>query len=311
MSYPPIPESGHSQGMRARLKMPLGLTQLARQQAGVVSRQQALGFGLTPTVLARLVDDGRWSRTARGIYLMPATEPSWLARVWGGVLLGGPDARVAGLAAAALNGLVDDEPLPIEILIPFGQALGKPRLGGVPAGARSSASCFDQSRTAAHPDRGHGAGSVRGRLRRGLRRLGHRGSAAQTHVTAGTSRLARCAGAGNRTANCSTACSRMWRRECTARWSIATCRMSSAPTTCRPVCGRAERRAVTSSSICSIWVEPWWSSWTARSATSGRAASVIDAATTGTPDRACRPSDSAGGKWPRTRAESRWKWPRC
>ena len=121
MSYPPIPESGHSQGMRARLKMPLGLTQLARQQAGVVSRQQALGFGLTPTVLARLVDDGRWSRTARGIYLMPATEPSWLARVWGGVLLGGPDARVAGLAAAALNGLVDDEPLPIEILIPFGR----------------------------------------------------------------------------------------------------------------------------------------------------------------------------------------------
>jgi very-short-patch-repair endonuclease len=107
--------------MRARLKMPLGLTQLARQQAGVVSRQQALGFGLTPTVLARLVDEGRWAREEPGIYLVSVTEPSWLSRVWGAVLLGGPDARVAGLAAAALSGLVDDEPLPIEILIPFGR----------------------------------------------------------------------------------------------------------------------------------------------------------------------------------------------
>src|SRR3978361_1071368 len=109
--------------MRTRLQVPPGLIQLVREQAGVVSRRQSIGFGLTPTVLGRLVASGLWGRLETGIYLVPDVEPSWLGRVWGGVLIGGPDARVGGRTAAALLGLVDDRLLPIEILIPFGRRL--------------------------------------------------------------------------------------------------------------------------------------------------------------------------------------------
>jgi very-short-patch-repair endonuclease len=103
--------------------MPPGLAQLARQQAGVVSRGQSIGFGLSPTVLGRLLADGHWGRLESGIYLVPDVEPSWLGRVWAGVLIGGHNARAGGRTAAALLGLVDDEPLPVEILIPFGRRL--------------------------------------------------------------------------------------------------------------------------------------------------------------------------------------------
>src|SRR3978361_1821252 len=109
--------------MRTRLQVPPGLIQLVREQAGVVSRRQSIGFGLTPTVLGRLVASGHWGRLETGIYLVPDVEPSWLGRVWGGVLIGAADARVGGLTAARLLGLVDEQALPIEILIPFGRGL--------------------------------------------------------------------------------------------------------------------------------------------------------------------------------------------
>src|ERR1700712_523701 len=109
--------------MRTRLQVPPGLAQLAREQAGVVSRRQSAGFGLSPTVLARLVADGHWGRLGSGGYLGPDVEPSWLGRVWAAVLIGGPGARVGGLTAARLLGLVDEQALPIEILIPFGRRL--------------------------------------------------------------------------------------------------------------------------------------------------------------------------------------------
>jgi very-short-patch-repair endonuclease len=109
--------------MRARLQVPPGLNQLIRTQGGVVSRRQSIGFGLTPTVLGRLEANGHLGRLETGIYLVPDVEPSWLGRVWAGVLIGGPDARVGGLTAGGLLGLVDHQALPIEILIPFGRRL--------------------------------------------------------------------------------------------------------------------------------------------------------------------------------------------
>src|ERR1700712_1629878 len=109
--------------MHARLQVPPLLIQLVREQAGVVSRRQSIGFGLTPTVLGRLVASGHWGRLESGICLVPDVEPSWLGRVWAGGLLGGADARVAGRTAAVLLGLADDQTLPIEILIPFGRRL--------------------------------------------------------------------------------------------------------------------------------------------------------------------------------------------
>src|ERR1700712_5705325 len=109
--------------MHARLQVPPRLIQLVREQAGVVSRRQSIGFGLTPTVLGRLVASGHWGRLETGIYLVPDVEPSWLGRVWGGVLIGAAGARGGALTAARLLGLVDEQALPIEILIPFGRRL--------------------------------------------------------------------------------------------------------------------------------------------------------------------------------------------
>jgi len=105
--------------MRARRQVPEEVLRLARRQGGTLARFQVLDLGLTPTVVRRLVADGRWSRLEDGIYLLPDVEPSWQARVWAGILLGGPDARAGGRTAAALHTLADEE-LPVEILVPFG-----------------------------------------------------------------------------------------------------------------------------------------------------------------------------------------------
>ncbi len=107
--------------MRARQDVPTALQRLAGMQSGVLSRAQALGCGLSPTVIARMVADGRWGRLDRGLYLAPDLPPDWTARVWGAVLLGGDGARIGGRGAAVLHGLDDTEPMPIEVYIPFGR----------------------------------------------------------------------------------------------------------------------------------------------------------------------------------------------
>ena len=86
-----------------------------------MSRSQALDAGLSSTVISRLLIDGRWGRLDRGLYLCPDITATWLSLVWGAVLLGGTDARVAGHSAAVLHGLEEGEPAPIEVLIPFGR----------------------------------------------------------------------------------------------------------------------------------------------------------------------------------------------
>lgn len=108
--------------MHFRQEVPPELIRVARQQSGVLSRAQALGHGVTATVIRRLVSDGRWGRVEAGIYLVPDVEPSWSARLWGGILLGGPEARAGGLTAAALYGLTDQSS-PLRILVPFGVTL--------------------------------------------------------------------------------------------------------------------------------------------------------------------------------------------
>lgn len=107
--------------MRARSDVPAALVRLAGQQDGVLSRVQALGGGLSSTVIHRLLTDGHWGRLDRGLYLLPDRPAAWSTRLWGAVLLGGESARLAGRSAAVLHGLEEGEPLPIEVLIPFGR----------------------------------------------------------------------------------------------------------------------------------------------------------------------------------------------
>lgn len=93
----------------------------------MVSREQALGLGFSRSGLSRMVSDGSWRRTATGIYLTVPGPPSWPAQAWAGVLIGGDNARIGGLAAAHLHGLHPNEPVPIEIFVP---EQSRPRVGG-------------------------------------------------------------------------------------------------------------------------------------------------------------------------------------
>jgi hypothetical protein len=89
----------------------------------VLTREQSLAHQLSPKAVDRLISEGHWQRLNSGIYLTGATEPSWRSLAWAGVLFGGDAARIGGRAAAHLEGLIDDPPDEISILIPHGRRL--------------------------------------------------------------------------------------------------------------------------------------------------------------------------------------------
>lgn len=106
--------------MRRREAPDRALDRLAAAQEHVVSREQALGLGLSRHTLARLADDGLWQRVAPGLFVTHSGAVTWKSLAWGGVLLGGPGARLGGAAAGFEHGLLDEEPLPVEVLVPHG-----------------------------------------------------------------------------------------------------------------------------------------------------------------------------------------------
>jgi hypothetical protein len=73
--------------------------------------------GLSRHSVARLVESQQWHPLDRGIYLTRDC-PDWRAWAWAGILLGGDHARLAGLAAARLHGLFDEDPDEVLVLVP-------------------------------------------------------------------------------------------------------------------------------------------------------------------------------------------------
>ncbi len=47
----------------------------------MVSPAQAVGWGLSPTVIRRLLLEGRWGRFDAGLYLVPDIDPTWRSNV--------------------------------------------------------------------------------------------------------------------------------------------------------------------------------------------------------------------------------------
>ncbi len=93
--------------MYPRRPLPDPVLRLAAEQSGVVSRGQLLGLGVSEEQLRRLVRGWQW--LAPGVYRIATgfEPPSFLARVWAGILLGGDGARAGGMTAALLDGLAD------------------------------------------------------------------------------------------------------------------------------------------------------------------------------------------------------------
>lgn len=105
--------------MHSRHLVPEPLILLADLQAGVVTKEQALGCGLSEAALLRLCRDQAWRRLGRGVFRVGPGEPDWPALAWAGVLLGGDEARLGPRASAHLWGL-GDPPDPVDVLVPYG-----------------------------------------------------------------------------------------------------------------------------------------------------------------------------------------------
>ncbi|MGI3779301.1 MAG: type IV toxin-antitoxin system AbiEi family antitoxin domain-containing protein [Janthinobacterium lividum] len=101
------------------------LRSLALQQANVVSREQARALGVSDRVVARLVRQQHWRRVTPGIYLTADVEPTFLARAWAGVLIGGDSSRLGRLAAARLQGLADVDPRVVTVWVEHGRAVSE------------------------------------------------------------------------------------------------------------------------------------------------------------------------------------------
>src|SRR6516225_4744652 len=98
--------------------IPAEAAEIARQQAGTISRQQLLGAGLTSQMIATRLERRRWRMLYRGVYAIftgPPPRESWL---WAAVLRAGPGAVLSHLTAAELHGLLDVPAEAIFVTIP-------------------------------------------------------------------------------------------------------------------------------------------------------------------------------------------------
>jgi hypothetical protein len=88
-------------------QVPPGLREIARCQAGVVTRQQALRTGMTAGAIVAKIKYGRWRQLYRGVYATFTGPLSRQARLWAAVLYAGNGARLSHETAAELHGLHD------------------------------------------------------------------------------------------------------------------------------------------------------------------------------------------------------------
>ncbi len=102
-------------GVIPRTRLPEPLLQLAAAQAGVLSREQVLAFGITDRVVDRLVTQGTWRRVTRGVFA--ASAETWLQLAWAGVLLGGTSAIIGERSAGYLHGIERNPPDQVTIFV--------------------------------------------------------------------------------------------------------------------------------------------------------------------------------------------------
>jgi hypothetical protein len=96
---------------------------LVAAQSGVIGRRQALECGWSESQVNRHVTSGRWRRLHHGVYVTHTGPLDWLTRVWAALVHAGPGAVASHRTAAQLQGLVDEEPATVEVLIPWDQRI--------------------------------------------------------------------------------------------------------------------------------------------------------------------------------------------
>src|SRR6266536_1786465 len=94
------------------------LAELLDQQAGVISRGQALGCGMSEFAIRVRLRNGRWQRLAAGVYATFSGDPPRLALIWAGLLAAGPGATVSHQTAAELYHLGQRRVRAIHVTVP-------------------------------------------------------------------------------------------------------------------------------------------------------------------------------------------------
>lgn len=103
----------------------LALGRLAAQ-AGVITRQQLLDAGCSRGWVAQRLRRREWRALHPGVYLAHNGPDDFIARMWGALLRAGDEALADRRTAGYLQGLVDDEPSRIEIVVPATHHLTAP-----------------------------------------------------------------------------------------------------------------------------------------------------------------------------------------
>jgi hypothetical protein len=98
-------------------EIPERLRALARFQAGVVSKEQAVQAGMSRRAVDSKVASRRWNQIYRGVYATFTGPVSRKARLWAAVLYAGPQARLSHETAAELLGLPIQGSSPIHVTI--------------------------------------------------------------------------------------------------------------------------------------------------------------------------------------------------
>jgi hypothetical protein len=113
--------------VRERIDPGPELLALATAQSGVVSAGQAESLGIGRHSRQRLLRSGQWQRLAGNVYSVHPIPLDWSGEAWAGILLGGSAARLGGLSAAFLHGLVAQPPPAVQVLVPLAsRALDRP-----------------------------------------------------------------------------------------------------------------------------------------------------------------------------------------
>lgn len=95
------------------------LTERLRQQRGVVSREQALGCGMTVSALwHRVRPGGRWRTIIPGVYLSYDGAPTVAQREMAALLHAGPGSVITGGSALVRHGVRVPPPGVVDVLVP-------------------------------------------------------------------------------------------------------------------------------------------------------------------------------------------------
>jgi len=107
--------------------IPPGLRALAHDQAGLVSRRQALDAGMSVGAITARIRFGKWQRVHAGVYATFTGPMSRSAQLWSAVLAAGPGAQLSHQSAAEVLRLTDRRSPLIHVAIPANRRVISPQ----------------------------------------------------------------------------------------------------------------------------------------------------------------------------------------